>query len=215
MASTQVKLRLPGENVFRAAIVAALARKLDLALRKASSGIAHRLGEAAEAALRASPAWNSLVGGQLYHELGVVDAEPILEHVARNVRNGVLVQSLGVRPQGERLTGGLRMQLLKGDYSEVLDVDGAEFVSEGRYVIPWLRWLTLGGNAILVGDYHFESGHTQASRTSDGIMVRSGTWQVPAEYSGTEEDNWLTRALLSALPAATVNILSEEIARSL
>jgi hypothetical protein len=106
--------------------------------------------------------------------------------------------------------GSLLIELLKGDYSEVLTVDGASFISEGNFEIPWLRWLTLEGDKIMVGDHSFVGGYLERSRTGYGIMAKPGNWHVPVEYAGTAEENWITRAL-AGLPLLVENIIKKEI----
>ena len=85
-------------------------------------------------------------------------------------------------------------------------VDLSAFASAGTYTtekgtaIPWFEWLTTLGDAVIVREYDVESGFPSKSRTGDKIMVRGKGWRVPPAYSGTETNNFVTRATDSILP---------------
>jgi hypothetical protein len=193
----------------QAVVLDEIARVLSQAFRAAARGIGGRVGAIATEAVRNSPEYASLLDGKLRHELGVVDAAPILKAVTDGIADGVSVTSLGCRRAGEGIEGGMRVEILKGDYSEVLSVPGARFVSEQGYDVEWLRWLTLEGDRLLVAEHHFVKGFTEFSRTGNGIMIRGGSWRVPPEFSGTREDNWLLRALVGSLPEMGEAIVDE------
>lgn len=204
-----VTVTLADDGRFRERLLDALARKLSDAFARAAGGAAARVGAIAAAAIQASPEYASLLTGELRGQLGAVDAAAVLRRVCENVAGGVRVTSLGVRRQGDGLSGGVRVALVKGDYSEVLGAEGATFTSEGGFEIPWLRWLTLEGDAVLVADHHFEAGHRGRSRTGLGLMVKPGSWRVPPQFAGTAEDNWVLRALSGVGPAVAEALVDE------
>jgi hypothetical protein len=204
-----VTVSVVDDGRFRGRLLDALSRKLSDAFARAAGGVAARVGAIAVEAIQASPEYASLLSGELRGQLGAVDAAAVLRRVCENVAAGVRVTSLGVRRQGDGLSGGMRVALVKGDYSEVLGAEGATFTSEGGFEIPWLRWLTLEGDAILVADHHFQAGHAARSRTGLGIMVKPGSWRVPPEFSGTAEDNWILRALADVGPAVAEALVDE------
>lgn len=197
-----------------AAMLDAAAAALSAAFRAAAPGVRSGVGDVARSAILTSPAYAAVLSGRLRHELGVVSPEPVLKAVADNVAGGVVVTSLGARRVGRQLSGGLRIEILKGDYSEVLRAPGGSFTSEGGFEIDWLRWLTLEGDAVVVGDYRFSAVTVPESRTGFGVMSPRGFWRVPPEYSGTAHDNWITRALLGT--AAQVEaVVGREVRKAL
>jgi hypothetical protein len=196
---------------FHAALLDALASHLTTAFARSTAGIAAGIGLVAAEALRNCPEYAALVGGELRGELGAVSARRVLEAVCKNIAGGVRVASLGVRRSGAGLEGGMRIGLVKGDYSEVLGVDGGTFTSEKGFDVPWLRWLTLEGDAVLVADHHFLA--KAAGRTGRGVMVPTGVWRVPAEYAGTAEDNWILRAL-RGIGADVTEVIAREVQRN-
>ena len=62
--------------------------------------------------------------------------------------------------------------------------------------MPWLEWLLLKGNQIIVRNYEVKIGSNSRSRSGDAIMISSSeNWRVPPEFIGTNTNNWTTRAL--------------------
>jgi len=88
-------------------------------------------------------------------------------------------------------------QLIRADFSDVLYTDFAAVVDLARgYTLPWLEWLLLEGNKILVPNHSVVIGPNRGSRTGYAVMREGrGSWKVPSEFSGTFRDNWITRAI--------------------
>jgi len=213
MANIDFTINLQDFRVSENKLIDAIARHLRSVFKKVREPIRARVGMAAAEAIRRAPEYTSLLTGKLRGELGVIDAAPVLEAVIRNIAAGCRVKSLGVRRVGKGIDGGLRIELLKGDYSEVLKAPGRSFESEGGHQIDWLRWLTLEGDRIIVADHRFVLNFSERSRTGTGIMIRPGNWRVPPEFAGTDADNWLTRAL-GTIGRDILKILQEEIQRN-
>ncbi|NCA31122.1 MAG: hypothetical protein EBS93_10465 [Chitinophagia bacterium] len=83
------------------------------------------------------------------------------------------------------------------DYADVLSSDDALVIDNLRgYNLPWLEWLLLEGNKIIVRKQQVEFGPNIASRTGNAIMRPSNkSWRVPSEFAGTITNNWITRAI--------------------
>ena len=60
--------------------------------------------------------------------------------------------------------------------------------------LDWLNWLLTRGDDIIVGDYSFVE-RTGSGRSGLGDMVAGGMFRIPPEYSGTGDDNFITRTL--------------------
>jgi hypothetical protein len=62
-------------------------------------------------------------------------------------------------------------------------------------IIPWVDWLLLEGDSFIISDYTFSASNR--GRSGFGIMVEDvgKAWRVPALYSGTLKNNWVTRTL--------------------
>jgi hypothetical protein len=87
--------------------------------------------------------------------------------------------------------------MIKSDFSDVLGSDYAIMTDNIRgYSLPWLKWLLLDGTAIIIDNYTVTMGYNKYSRTGGAVMTRTGgAWRVPPQYSGTMDDNWITRSI--------------------
>ena len=78
--------------------------------------------------------------------------------------------------------------------------------------LPWLKWLLLNGAGPIIMKYHITQGDYPGnqSRSRKAIMTEGGTWGVPTEYSGTEDNNWVTQAMdetIDKLAKRTIELL--------
>jgi hypothetical protein len=144
------------------------------------------------------PLWKRLGGGDLASKLS-----SIIEHWANSVE---IAEEGVISIQGEY---GYQIVLtaIKADYSDVLSLDTATFQStttrEGprkgeKHEIEWLRWLLTKGQEYVVKQYVFTEKLESKESRGGGLMIpkRSAAgWRVPKEYSGTMDDNFVTKAL--------------------
>lgn len=142
-----------------------------------------------------SPEYESLTGGRLWHELGVVDKDRIAKEIADRICDGITVKNNGVRVVSSAVNGLVTIGFIKSGYEDLLSIPGASFVSENGFTVDWLEWLLTAGSDYVVAGYSFASGFNRRSRTGDGVMVNKSMWRVPGEFSGVSGENWLTRAL--------------------
>lgn len=129
---------------------------------------------------------------QIRGELGLPSAAS-LDNIVQTWADGVTVVYTR-----NKIFGTLDIGMIQDDYSDVLSLPEASFVSaskKGSTVIEWLRWLLLESTSVIVSGYEFLEA-TGKGRTGLGFMIRKGKgWSVPAQYAGTATDNFATRAL--------------------
>lgn len=162
----------------------------------------------------ASPEYKDLLpGGDLYGELGVLFADnAVLE----------IVDSLAANTNFTVSKNRLRVEVFKGDYSSLISLPAASFISEKGGRVDWLEWLLLRGTDVVVANYAFVAGDFTSSRTGQGLMfqirsegtivgsskIRGGLFQgvtfdqfrIASEFAGTANNNWVTRVLVSVEP---------------
>lgn len=178
--------------------------------------------EAVDAAVRGSPEYHSLLAGDLRALFGIAQPQPVLEAIVGAVRNSVHVTF--TPPRGAVL-GGLQVSVLRRDLSDVLAVPGGSYVSRSTtrntdILVPWLEWLLLVGDRVVVTDFEVKTGGGgfSGTRTGQAVMVqprRRGPrgFQVPSGFSGTVDNNWLTRCLGQVV--GPVQAIFEGVLRSL
>ncbi len=66
-------------------------------------------------------------------------------------------------------------------------------ITEKGESLDWISWLLTRGDDVVVADYHVVPGNH--GRSGDAVMKQGDFFRVRPEYSGTIEDNAITRAL--------------------
>jgi len=169
---------------------------LEPRLDKAAINIQNEIKTLLANALRQEPEYQSLISGQLKAELGIPDSSYIdniiiaLVNTLQFTKNSLIVKNSG-------LAGGFKLTMIKSeDLGGVINNTLASIDSFGGKV-PWLEWLTLKGNEILVKDYKVQFGSSPYSRSGMAIMIQASgsSWRVPAQFTGTQNNNWITRAI--------------------
>lgn len=146
-----------------------------------------------------TPEYSSLVSGKLKFELGIPDASmkvaQLLNLWSFNVQYNYKKPSI----INNNIRSSFSANAIKADFSDVLNTDYAIVRDDRGYSLPWLQWLLLDGNVVIIPQYSVMLGSNSRSRTGFAVMVDSKTnWRVPSEFSGTQNDNWITRAIDSA-----------------
>jgi hypothetical protein len=168
--------------------------ELSRQLRKKSQIIGQRIQDPLQQIVRESimstPEYRSLHGGKLQGELGVTSPSTRVEAVINTWVSHIFVEAKVARDP----LLSIHIGFLEVGYGDVLSLPEASYDYEGG-TIPWLQWLLLEGDKRIVRNYEF-SPITRNSRTGLGIMIPSDRrgWQVPPEFSGTESNNFATRA---------------------
>lgn len=184
-------------------ILQALLPEVVSLMNNAVSMIKKNLPDIVLSGITAAPEYQSLIGGNLQYELGIPDPiskiSGLLDIWSRNI------QYEYTRPilSSNKIISKFSASMIKADFSDVLYTDYAMVQDYNRgYSLPWLEWLLLMGNAVIIPSHQVVFGPNPNSRTGFAVMrnVGSGYWKVPAEFSGTISDNWITRSLESVSP---------------
>lgn len=180
-------------------MIEALLPEIDRYLHQVLSKIKLPIQNTIARAIKDSPEYQSLVdnAGKLRGALGVVDAKAKLELIIDKWKSDV---GIGYDPPtnvGGKIRAGFSLQIIRGDYADVINLAVSKFISENNYLVPWLEWLLLAGRSRVVQNYVIEYGPSRRSRTGLAVMRKhpSGSFSVPSEFAGTDTDNFVTRAL--------------------
>lgn len=190
-------LRLSESNSeIRRLILEQIKDYLEPKINNAISNIRSELSLLVANGLKQEPEYQSLISGQLKAELGLPDSgmvESIITHLSNSTE--ISKRSLQITQNG--ISGGFTINMIKSDdLSGALSQASASINIEGGS-LPWLEWLTLRGNEILVKDYIVQFGPNPRSRSGLAIMKPSSgdKWRVPPAFVGTINNNWITRAI--------------------
>jgi hypothetical protein len=199
-------------------ILALFRDRINDAFRRATPAIKKRIQGVCDSLIKGSDEYDSLRSGRLLGELGIPDVESRLQSILSTIRKNVAVTTTPVRIAGNKLKGGMNVGILKDSFDDILGLPASSYISNGRYLIPWLKWLLIDGDQILIYTHEvtFDLNAAQQARSRTGMaLMRPGEgWRVPPQYSGTIEDNLLTRAFSGpAVGDMLANIIQEEIRR--
>lgn len=170
-----------------------IAKQLN-AKAKASIGyIADKIKPAVARAIAKSPTLASLSNGKLKMDFGLT-SDPTLAITS------IIAESTEVK-----LGTGLSTKSLKGtllivnvqpkNLANLLTESFAFQTTEKGEMLPWLNWLTKRGDTPVVVNYGVSYGNYRQSRAGGAIMKRGGAFRVDPTHSGTEEDNFISKAL--------------------
>lgn len=148
-------------------------------------------------ALATCPEMLSLKNGVLRAEFGIRN-DPTPQLLAAIMSTLQYKQLYAQRGRG----GGIQVVMQPSDYSNLFTQGFSEQkIRDGS--LPWLRWLLTFGDSIIITGFGVEFGNFKgkASRTGKAVMSDElGPYKVNSAFSGTVNDNFITRAVERTLP---------------
>lgn len=209
-------------NKLNTAIRRKLNSKLIPRMGVASRRINERLGILIKKAVFNSPEIQAIIRGQegITGELGMDPSEEdlrgrfnaIVEEWSKTIKTTFVPLR-----KGDLVTSkpNLRVVALNLDFTNLLSLPEAQFVTpENSFVLPWLEWLLIRGDAVISDVEPFGFKDANRGRTGLGIMIRGNDkFKIPSAFSGTINNNILTRAVDQIRTQDIKNIVIEEITR--
>ena len=102
----------------------------------------------------------------------------------------------------DSLKGGIEVNVQPSNFTNLLSLGSGHLVYD-KGDLHWLSWLLTFGDSIIVVGYEYNP-ETGLGRANLGNMVEGGSWRVPPEFSGTIQNNFITRALVGEKQAKTI-----------
>lgn len=181
-------------------ILLALQSQIDVSLKDISKKIVGNIKSSVTKALKSEPEYFSLKSGKLRYEMGIEDTSSV-DLVIEKLVDTLSFINNGTKITRSYLKSNFVLTMMKSDDLGGVIYDESAFVNDTTrgYQLPWLQWLLLKGNQTIVENYSVKIGSNPNSRTGNAIMVASNkSWRVPTEFTGTQENNWTTRAISAA-----------------
>jgi hypothetical protein len=145
-----------------------------------------------------SSTYFSLTSGTLRAEFGLDDVE-----VAKIP--DIIIDMLSINSDIDFSNGQIKIVIKFIDENFDPNKEGS-YVSVNKkgesHIIPWLLWLLTAGDKDVVADYSVALKDGKG-RSEMAIMIKpniSGSYSVDPEYSGTENDNWITKTIRYNFP---------------
>jgi len=144
-------------------------------------------------ALSNCPEILSLKDGKLRFDFGLSE-DPTTE-IVYAVANSVQVYFRDFNFTKQQVKNIFSIYIQPSDFRNLISSDFANVVTENGEVLPWLKWLLLEGDTILITSYHVAYGSYDSSRSGGAVMLPKGVFRVDPAFSGTDENNFITRAI--------------------
>lgn len=174
-----------------------LKHEVEKIMSKALTSIKQDVQNLVKEALIAEPEYASLKAGTLRAEFGIANVEDVDSAVQAMV-NTAEISYNPIKINSNGLSGGFVLTMIKSDdINGIIYSDVATVKDEARgYNLPWLEWLLLRGNEVIVQNYSVNYTSNLRSRSGLALMIQSNSsWRVPSNFAGIEADNWTTRAI--------------------
>lgn len=188
---------LESNSQIQQSIMQALLPQVNDYMKDAISTIRKEIGTIVNNAIINTPEYDSLISGKLKYELGIPDANTKIAGLLDIWTKNIYIEYMPPKIISSKIKSSFSASLIKSSFDDVLSTDLAYVIDNiYQYRLPWLEWLLLEGNKIIVKKQEVVMGPNPRSRTGFALMRGSNkNWKVPAEFAGTIRDNWITRAI--------------------
>lgn len=172
-----------------------IAERLNSQIRFATGFVKNKIQNLAHTILKDTDFYREFASGSpLTAELGIPLGEA---HSRIDVIVGSIAQSLDIvtnKIGSNQFILNLQIQInLTQESIEFLtSLNSANVNTDNGDRLPWLSWVLKEGDSIIISDYTFM--YKAGGRSGSGVMIPYKNWSVPSRYSGTIDDNWITRA---------------------
>lgn len=193
-------------------ILEAIRDKMRAAFRIASASIEKYIKQHVIDSIRNCPEWESLKRGKLRADFGLPDSLDI-DSLLDTWGSQFEVKLSDPKISANQIVGGINIGIVDESHKDVLTSSIAEIQSKNGKVF-WLEWLLFAGDNIVVNNYHVIYGLTPVqqanSRTGEALMSKGNDFKVDSIYSGTIDNNFITRALDNLGPIIN-NLAQQEV----
>lgn len=210
----EISFHLVDNNeVIASKIITQLSLEVKKVLNSRKSMIILGIQSLLNAAIKGAPEYQSLFGGKLQAELGVDIPERRLSTILAQWLSSFVIEGPSFISTSRSVKANFTISAVKRDFSDVVELDAAIVTSDKGQRLRWLEWLLKLGDKTIIRDYEVTTRFHKASssRTGLAVMIKSKKrWSVPSEFSGTINDNWITRAI-DKLDPLVENFIVKEI----
>ena len=138
---------------------------------------------------------SSLSPDSLAGQLGIPQA--LIANIINSIQNAV-VNSISIKfiKYSKNLKGGLEIYFQPSDFINLLSLPAGHVIYKGGD-LHWLDWLLKRGDNVIVANYQYNP-QTGLGRSGLGNMIVGGSFRIPPQFSGTDSNNFITRALIGS-----------------
>jgi hypothetical protein len=191
-------------------ILSALATQFNSSMKSNASKILNSIKLLIPSWISNQPEMQSLLSGNtqsLVGQFGItISPSTIVNTIITSIVNSC---SVSIVPYNNKLkNGGIEINIQPDDFSNLLSLpQGHSVYRDGD--LHWLDWLLNKGDQVIIVGYEYNP-QTGLGRSKLGNMKSGGSFRVPPEFSGTSDNNFVTRSLVgSSQEKEIANILQK------
>jgi hypothetical protein len=144
----------------------------------------------------------SLVG-----QFGIAgDTTSIVNNIIKSVVDATSIKFVRY---SSNLKGGLELQFQPSSFSNLLGLPEGHTIYKGGD-LHWLDWLLMRGDNVIVTNFQYNPS-SGLGRSNLGNMIDGGSFRVPPEFSGTQDNNFITRAFVNSTVESELSSLLSRI----
>ena len=176
-------------------IKSALVRDLNTYLNKRKGAAVDKLRKAAKLFILNQPEMASLEGGGVPYSLNSLFGIPrgsdvsAVNAIADAVSNSIQISFSKI---DQNFKGGLTFKIQPEDFQNLLALPQGHVLTEKDSDLHWLDWLLTKGDSVVIAGYQYDA--QGSGRSGAGRMVAGNSFRVPPSFSGTQANNFVTRA---------------------
>lgn len=155
-----------------------------------------------ESAIKSSPTYKSIIGGILLYQLGlehpIQKTQAIIDKWIDSIECRI-TKRLSMSSDG--LSFEMQLNAIDATFTDVLELEESKQISNNfkgdSTILPWLQWMLIEGDRIIIADFEVKYIQSGFSRTQEALMIKTNSvgWKVPSHHSGTQRNNFVTRAI--------------------
>lgn len=175
--------------------------------KQVESKIQDKVSEKINRSILSSAATQSILSGRLRSDFGLtIDAaqvavKSIINHILSNIKLSMTYSYRGAN------IALFSLDLLPLGIKDLAQLPAGNYLSTGKYGggdVTWLTWLLTKGTSVVIGDFYVFTGISGTSRSNESVMQKVTTgrsgFRVDPGFAGSENDNFVTRALEPIIP---------------
>ena len=194
MMSISIRLVESNSQISRK-INKAIAIEVNNRIRKRQARVKAMLRQSVINWVMQQPEINSLlamgVPGSLNATFGLTNADSAVQAIANSVSSAMYIRFSKFSPT---LSGSIEFGFQSKDFANLLGLPEGHQYTELGGDLHWLDWLLMKGDTTIVKGYSYKP--STKGRSRGGTMALGGVFRVNPRYSGSADNNFITRAFL-------------------
>lgn len=192
-----MSLRLvDGLNKIEKNINAAISQDINARMGRNKNRVLSRIRSAARTWIKSAPELDSLQKTSIPNSLAAVFGIPAGSGIsAVTAITEAVVQSININVgrANKFLKTNIQLVFQPADFANLLSIPEGFVQTESGTELHWMDWLLTKGDTVVILGFSYQP-QVGRGRSGGGFMDQGGFFRVPPEYSGTVNNNFITRA---------------------